>query len=193
MSALLGDVMKFVLLLLSIVLVACAAASSAYSETQVLQQVPPGISVHDTQIPPDSASQQGPPAAPSLDQLTLQANFQLKLTLIVTIFGIIGLIFVAVIFRSSVATDTEKIVRLVIVVIVVCASLILISGGYSTDQIAPAFGLFGSIIGYILGSSRNPPVGGNTPASGDTTTAGNGAATGNPAVTGNPAAANKVQ
>jgi hypothetical protein len=192
MSALLGDVMKFVLLLLSIVLVACATGSSAYSETQVLQQVPPGISVHDTQIPPDSASQPGPPAAPSLDQLTLQANFQLKLTLIVTIFGIIGLIFVAVIFRSSVATDTEKIVRLVIVVIVVCASLILISGGYSTDQIAPAFGLFGSIIGYILGSATRHPPGGD-PAPADNTVATGNPPTGNTPATGGTAATTRTQ
>jgi hypothetical protein len=85
---------------------------------------------------------------------------------------------VAMLFRSSIAADTEKIIRLVIVVIVVTASLILIAGGYSTDQTAPAFGLFGSIIGYILGSAnRGTP--GNTPANGDAPAAGNTPPTGN--------------
>ena len=78
-----------------------------------------------------------PAPAPSMEQQKLQADFQLKLTILVTAFGIFGLIFVAWVFRSAVATDTEKIVRLVIVVIVVCASLILIAGGYSTNQTAP--------------------------------------------------------
>ena len=109
-----------------------------------------------------------------MDQLKLNADFQLKLTILVAVFGIIGLIFVAMLFRSSVAADTEKIIRLVIVVIVVTASLILIAGGYSTDQTAPAFGLFGSIIGYILGSAnRGTPGTGNSPATGDTPPTGN--------------------
>jgi hypothetical protein len=113
-------------------------------------------------------------AVQSMDQLKLNADFQLKLTVLVTVFGIIGLIFVAVLFRSEIAADTEKIVRLVIVVIVVTASLILIAGGYSTDQTAPAFGLFGSIIGYILGSAnRGTPGTGNTPATGSTPSSGN--------------------
>jgi len=52
--------------------------------------------------------------------------------------------------------------------------LILIAGGYSTDQTAPAFGLFGSIIGYILGSAnRGTPGTGNTPATGSTPSSGN--------------------
>ena len=107
-----------------------------------------------------------------MERLKLNADFQLELTILVTIFGIIGLIFVAMLFRSSIAADTEKIIRLVIVVIVVTASLILIAGGYSTNQTAPAFGLFGSIIGYILGSStRQTP--GNTPANSDAPAAGN--------------------
>jgi hypothetical protein len=157
-AAFLGDAMKFVVFLLSFILLACAVGSVAYAEP--------------VQVPHPMLGQE-PPAltnpALSMDQLKLNADFQLKLTVLVTIFGIIGLIFVAVLFRSEIAADTEKIVRLVIVVIVVTASLILIAGGYSTDQTAPAFGLFGSIIGYILGSAnRGTPGTGNTPASGDT-------------------------
>jgi hypothetical protein len=167
--------MKFVVFLLSIALLVCAAGSTAYSQPQVphpvLGQTPPDLSGQDPSNPSNPAS---PVAAPSMDQLKLNADFQLKLTILVAVFGIIGLIFVAMLFRSSVAADTEKIIRLVIVVIVVTASLILIAGGYSTDQTAPAFGLFGSIIGYILGSAnRGTPGTGNTPASGDTPPTGN--------------------
>jgi hypothetical protein len=173
-----GDAMKFVAFLLGIILLACVAGSTAHSQPAsppiMLKQVPPSIGGNDT----DNPAQDSTTPAPSMAQQKLQADFQLKLTILVTAFGIFGLIFVAWVFRSAVATDTEKIVRLVIVVIVVCASLILIAGGYSTNQTAPAFGLFGSIIGYILGSAnRGTP--GNTPASGDAPAAGNTPPTGN--------------
>jgi len=165
--------MKFVAFVLSIILLACAAGSTAYSQSQVphpvLGQTPPSVGGQDTTDPANPAATV---PGPSMDQLKLNADFQLKLTILVTIFGIIGLIFVAVLFRSEIAADTEKIVRLVIVVIVVTASLILIAGGYSTDQTAPAFGLFGSIIGYILGSANRLTPGGR-PATGDTPPSGN--------------------
>jgi hypothetical protein len=167
--------MKFVVFLLSIILLACATGSTAYSQSQVphplLGQSPPSLNGQDTSSPANP-TQAATVAAPSMDQLKLNADFQLKLTVLVTVFGIIGLIFVAVLFRSEIAADTEKIVRLVIVVIVVTASLILIAGGYSTDQTAPAFGLFGSIIGYILGSA-NRLTPSSRPATGDAPPAGN--------------------
>jgi hypothetical protein len=173
--------MKFVAFLLSMILLACVMGSAAYSQSQVphplLGQTPPILNGQDTSNPANS-TEASTMAAPSMEQLKLNASFQLKLTILVAVFGIIGLIFVALLFRSSVAADTEKIIRLVIVVIVVTASLILIAGGYSTDQTAPAFGLFGSIIGYILGSAnRGTP--GTTPANGDAPAAGNMPPTGN--------------
>jgi hypothetical protein len=173
-AAFLGDAMKFVVLLLSIIMLAGAMGSTAYSDAARLQQVPSSITGDDTANPAQN------PTTPALtpEQQKLQADFQLKLTSLVTAFGIFGLIFVAVVFRSAVASDTEKIVRLVIVVIVVCASLILIAGGYSTNQTAPAFGLFGSIIGYILGSA-NRQTPGSTPADGGTSVTGNTPPTGN--------------
>jgi hypothetical protein len=180
MAAFLGDAMKLVVFLLSIILLACVTGATAYSQQVKMltspnaMQVPPSIAGND----PENSNQDSTTPAPSMEQQKLQADFQLKLTVLVTAFGIFGLIFVAWVFRSAVATDTEKIVRLVIVVIVVCASLILIAGGYSTNQTAPAFGLFGSIIGYILGSA-NRQAPGDTPASGDASAADNAPPTGN--------------
>jgi hypothetical protein len=168
--------MKFVAFLLSIILLACLTGSAANSEPFRLQQVPNTIS--EDNASPSSASHQDSTTPATMEQKKLYADFQLKLTILVTVFGIIGLIFVAMLFRSAIAADTEKIVRLVIVVIVVTASLILIAGGYSTDQTAPAFGLFGSIIGYILGSA-NRQTPGSTPANGDTAATGNAPPTGN--------------
>jgi hypothetical protein len=176
--------MKFVVFALSIILLACTASSTASSQPSVgqirqslLTQSPPVLDDQD-QSTTTGANQNPLTGAQRMELSKLNADFQLKLTVLVSIFGIIGLIFVAWLFRSSVTADTEKIVRLVIVVIVVTASLILIAGGYSTDQTAPAFGLFGSIIGYILGSAnRGAP--GNTPTNGDAPATGNAPPTDN--------------
>src|SRR5262249_53950171 len=66
---------------------------------------------------------------------------------------------------------TEDFSRALIVVTVVTAALILVSAGYSDRQSAPAFGLLGTIVGYILGrmgqargNSGDPPGGGGAVA-----------------------------
>jgi hypothetical protein len=46
-----------------------------------------------------------------------------------------------------------------IVITVITGSLILITAGYSNEQIAPAFGLFGTVIGYMLGRMSPPGPG----------------------------------
>lgn len=53
----------------------------------------------------------------------------------------------------------EDIARPTIILSVIMGTLILVTVGYSNDQIAPAFGLFGTIIGYMLGRlSPSAPV-----------------------------------
>ena len=52
----------------------------------------------------------------------------------------------------------EDATRPIIIVTVIIGTLILVTAGYSNEQIAPAFGLFGTIIGYILGRLTQPPA-----------------------------------
>lgn len=56
----------------------------------------------------------------------------------------------------------EDITRPTIVVTIVMGSLILIIAGFSNEQIAAAFGLFGTIVGYMLGRMN-----GASPVTGD--------------------------
>jgi hypothetical protein len=46
-----------------------------------------------------------------------------------------------------------------IVITVITGSLVLITAGYSNEQIAPAFGLFGTVIGYMLGRMSQAAAG----------------------------------
>ncbi len=142
-----------------VLLALVGATSNAFAQ----QQTQPTNPVQDTQIPSDPGA--AIVADQSIEGLKFRANFQLILTGIVTAFGVLSLVLVALIFKPSILNDAEKIVRLIIVIIVVSASLILVTAGYSNRQIAPAFGLFGTIIGYILGSSsrKSSPAGNNQP------------------------------
>lgn len=70
------------------------------------------------------------------------------------LIGILGLaIICALIFTLRKATNArpDDIARPVIILTVITGTLILVTVGYSNEQIAPAFGLFGTIIGYMLG------------------------------------------
>ena len=169
--------MKFVVFALSIILLACTASSTASSQPSVgqirqslLTQSPPVLDDQD-QSTTTGANQNPLTGAQRIELSKLNADFQLKLTVLVSIFGIIGLIFVAWLFRSSVTADTEKIVRLVIVVIVVTASLILIAGGYSTDQprrrSACSARSSATFWEARTGGTRQTPTNGDAPATGN--------------------------
>lgn len=46
--------------------------------------------------------------------------------------------------------------KLIVIGIVVFSALFLISAGFNSNQNAPAFGILGAIIGYILGNQNSP-------------------------------------
>ena len=51
--------------------------------------------------------------------------------------------------------NSSQIIKLLIITLIIFAVLFLIASGYSTEQISPAFGLLGTIAGYLLGKSSN--------------------------------------
>ena len=79
---------------------------------------------------------------------------QIWLSCLVVAFGL--LVIAAYIFAISKINHRrpEDVSRALIVVTVITGSLLLITAGYSSQQVAPAFGLFGTIIGYMLGRMK---------------------------------------
>lgn len=108
-----------------------------------------------------------PPAAADLDlerlkyeydiqvrKLTYEASqdkFRLAsyLTILVVVFGIVTFLIIWASTRGTASSD--QFLRSSIIILIIVSSLILIVAGYSNEQIAPAFGLFGTIVGYMLG------------------------------------------
>lgn len=87
-----------------------------------------------------------------LDFFSSKTPYEFWLTCLIILFGltVIFMLFVGL-RRLPADRRPEDFSRALIVVTVVTAALILITAGYSDRQAAPAFGLLGTIVGYILG------------------------------------------
>lgn len=90
-------------------------------------------------------------AATITDLLFKKTPSEIWLSCLVVAFGlaVIGAYIFSI--RGLNNRRAEDISRALIVVTVITGSLLLITAGYSNQQVAPAFGLFGTIIGYMLG------------------------------------------
>jgi hypothetical protein len=90
--------------------------------------------------------------------------FQFWLAVVILVFGLILSVLTIRFLASTVARKTEEAIRALVVLWVIIGTLTLIAAGYSDQQIAPAFGLFGTIVGYILGKADRPGDGRRPPA-----------------------------
>lgn len=63
-----------------------------------------------------------------------------------------GIILLTMIFAKPMQNWPKELhARIIVVVLSIIAALYLITAGWSSEQTAPAFGLLGAIVGYILG------------------------------------------
>ena len=92
-----------------------------------------------------------------IDFIFKKSPYEFWLTCLIITFGlaVLGLYIYAI--RNIQNRRPEDVSRALIVITVITGSLVLITAGYSNEQIAPAFGLFGTVIGYMLGRMSNVP------------------------------------
>lgn len=69
-------------------------------------------------------------------------------------YSLIVLAAAAAVTRQSKAPETA--LRLFTTVLIITSAVFLVVAGYSSQQIAPAFGLLGTMAGYVLGKSQSP-------------------------------------
>lgn len=84
---------------------------------------------------------------------TSKLSFQLELTLIVVIFGMITVIVEAYLAAKHII-QSEHIFKCIILTLIITGSLLLITAGYSNNQINGITGLLGSIAGYLLAKTN---------------------------------------
>jgi len=83
-----------------------------------------------------------------------RSNLEIYLSLGVLAFGLILIIFTGIVaYKKNAGWDHEA-TRIFAVSVIVTAGLFLMTAGYSDQQVAPMFGLLGTIVGYLLGKSH---------------------------------------
>ncbi len=71
----------------------------------------------------------------------------------VLFFGL--LVFLAELYLMRlISFQPEQSIKLIAVTLIVVSTLFIITTGFSSEQIAPAMGLFGTVAGYMLGRSQ---------------------------------------
>lgn len=93
------------------------------------------------------------------DFIFKKSPYEFWLTCLIMTFGLLVLAMYIYAIRNIRDRRPEDVSRALIVITVITGSLVLITAGYSNDQIAPAFGLFGTVIGYMLGRMSNSSLG----------------------------------
>lgn len=83
-----------------------------------------------------------------------QYNHSLRLSIAILIFGsiVIGGIFYILIKQNKGWGNNA--IQIVSITLLIVAGLLLITAGYSQQQITPIVGLLGTIAGYLLGKSN---------------------------------------
>ena len=83
-------------------------------------------------------------------KVTVLTDREYILSIGVLLFGLI-IVFCEVFLATKDQENTEEILRLIVITIIVISGLFIITAGLSENQVAPAFGLYGAITGYLLG------------------------------------------
>lgn len=99
-----------------------------------------------------------PPATMSPSEALQHAEvgsfrFDDEFTLTFVIIGFALVALGALLFMTRKTPATEHVLRVYVVVIIIFGTLLVVSSSYTTEQIGPVLGLFGTIAGYILGRS----------------------------------------
>jgi Trk-type K+ transport system membrane component len=87
-----------------------------------------------------------------LSDISFLTEREFVLSALVAFLLLVALFVIQNIVKSRNFTDTTA-TRLIVATLVIFCSLFLITAGYSSQQIAPITGLFGTMIGYMLGLS----------------------------------------
>jgi hypothetical protein len=87
------------------------------------------------------------------ERLTSSFEFWLCVLIITLAIGLLAVEFFMFFKARHIPFRPDDVLRLVVTTLVVCGTLFCLAAGFSSEQIAPAIGLFGTVVGYLLGSA----------------------------------------
>ena len=108
-------------------------------------QAPPPGALEPTNVTAGDAS-------PLREAGSFFSQGEFTLTLILFVFGIVAILAFYMLARNE--KVTPFVMRIYVIIVIVFGTLLIVSSSYTTQQIAPVVGLFGTIAGYLLGKSE---------------------------------------
>lgn len=88
---------------------------------------------------------------------SLLSSREFFLALVSIFFGLVILIIEYRLLSKSYSSG-DQILKVLVVTTIIIATMFIITAGYSSAQIAPAIGLFGTIAGYLLGRTEKNDI-----------------------------------
>jgi hypothetical protein len=95
-------------------------------------------------------------AARSMDSGFLTSWAELNLTLLIFAFGVVALLLFTWLVKSD--RGSPLLLRVYVILILIFGTLLIVSSAYTTEQVAPVVGFFGTIAGYLLGRGDRQDV-----------------------------------
>lgn len=109
-----------------------------------------------------------PPIVVGDQPFSFLSSREIWIALAIMLFGLAMAGFCLMMARST-AINADQIIRIAALLLIVTGTLLLVATGYDAQQISPALGLLGAIVGYLLGKSdsQNLPVDSSKKANND--------------------------
>jgi hypothetical protein len=114
-----------------------------HSDMQAASETPPP----DPAVNPPLSS---PPVRPVSGFDRALSDVEVLLSLAVLVFGLV-LAVCQFLLMLKLSLEYDAAIRMLTLTLVITGTLFVITAGFAREQIAPAIGLFGTIIGYLLG------------------------------------------
>lgn len=121
---------------------------------------PPGVEVPVSVPAPPATEVDMPGNRPVFNENVAPTHTDVEVWLSVGVLAFGALITLALLFfmsqRMKSSTNNEFIdaLRYPIVLVIIVASIFLVTAGYDTSQMAPILGLLGTIAGYLMGRGK---------------------------------------
>lgn len=100
--------------------------------------------------------------APKGPYITYKTPWENHLSILAVVLGGVMVLLPTIVFAAAFwtgkAVEIESFYKYFILSGVIGGAIFVLIAGYSDQQVAPLFALFGTVLGYIFGAARNGPT-----------------------------------
>jgi hypothetical protein len=126
----------------------------AGNEENITEDSVPDLDTYTPTMAGTSDPSDEEPGENPVPSMAERMNFAKEMSRYVLAFGLVLSLFTGIIALYTKGWNRDA-TNVFTVTIIITAGLFLMTAGYSSEQIAPMYGLLGTIVGYLLGKTRS--------------------------------------